>query len=251
MTDIETEGRARRNRAAGLAIRLLLAAAGALAPALGAIAAEPSAVLRELECGNCHRLEPRPAKEATLAEYAARKAPDLFYAGSKYRPEWLRAWLASPTPIRPAGLHPAERTRSTPEGDVLVDEPAPAHPAVPKARLDDVVAALEKLDWGRDRLAAAPKKAAIPRALAELNFVKFKGCGSCHRTSPSAPPASGPDVIDAYRRLRPEFLASYLADPQAWDPVAPMPGYGLAEADVAKLVEYLRLVAEEDHAKAR
>ncbi len=200
-------------------------------------------------CGGCHALAPPAAEARTLAAYASRKGPDLFYAGSKYRPEWLRAWLLRPTPIRPAGLHPAERTRATEGGDAIADavDTAP-HPAVPAAQVDAVVAGLQRLDWGKERLAAAPPvSASVPRTLAELNFVKFKGCGSCHRTAPGSAAVSGPDLGDAYVRLRPEFLASYIADPQAWDPVAPMPNYALPPPEVGKLVAYLRILSEDDH----
>jgi len=226
---------------------------GALLLALGVGASGPPVAragdvtaLQKLQCGDCHRLTPPAAGERTLERYAARKGPDLFYAGSKFRPEWLRAWLVRPTPIRPAGLHPAERTRTSATGDTLAGGDPPAHPPVPKGRVDAVVQALEGLDWGRDRLAGGPgARPAVPRALAELNFVKFKGCGSCHRTAKDVPPRSGPDLFDAFARLRPEFLTSYIADPQAWDPVAPMPGYALDAVEVAKLVEYLRLLSED------
>ncbi len=206
-------------------------------------------VLREQGCADCHQIEASAAAGRTLETYAARKGPDLFYAGSKYRVEWLRAWLAKPTPIRPAGLNPAERTRTEADGDHLVAAPVAAHPPVAAAKLDAVVQALERLDWGRELLASAPAtRVAVPSALAEMNFVKFKGCGSCHRTSPSAPPPSGPDLFAAYDRLRPEFIATVIATPQAWDPVAPMPGYGLDGSEVGKLVEFLRLVNEDGHA---
>lgn len=221
----------------------------ALSPrASAAAAAKDADVLQQLGCPACHATaEPAPGTR-TLAAYTARKGPDLFYAGSKYRPEFLRAWLVKPTPIRPAGLHPAERTKTEPAGDVLVDASPQAHPAVPPAQVDAVVSALQRLDWGKDRLPKEePAKAQVPRALAEMNFVKFKGCGSCHRTADASPPVSGPDLGGAYRRLRPEFLTSYVADPQAWDPVAPMPNYALPPAEVAKLVAYLRMLGEDDH----
>ena len=231
--------------------RLRLASIAALAAAIPNVATADGApaVLSEQGCGDCHRLEAPAPAERTLEAYASRKGPDLFYAGSKYRPEWLRAWLAKPTPIRPAGLLPAEHTRTEADGDHLGGAPPSAHPAVPPAKLDAVVKALAGLDWGGELLKAAPSaRVAVPRPLAEMNFVKFKGCGSCHRTSASAPPASGPDLGDAFDRLRPEFIASVIATPQAWDPVAPMPGYGLEAGEVGKLVEFLRLVNEDGHA---
>ena len=225
---------------------LLIAALVSWAPPA---AAKDADVLQQLGCTDCHAVAAPAPGARTLGAYASRKGPDLFYAGSKYRPEFLRAWLAKPTPIRPAGLHPAERTRTEASGDVLGDaERGAAHPAVPAARVDAVVTALQRLDWGKEQLPKEPPaKAQVPRALAEMNFVKFKGCGSCHRTGAASPPVSGPDLFDAYARLRPEFLASYVADPQAWDPVAPMPGYALPPAEVAKLVAYLRMLSEDDH----
>lgn len=231
----------------GLARRLLLIAA--LASWAPPAAAKDTDVLQQLGCTDCHAVA-APAPDArSLGAYASRKGPDLFYAGSKYRPEFLRAWLAKPTPIRPAGLHPAERTRTEANGDMLIDaERGAAHPVVPAAQVDAVVSALQHLEWGKEQLPKEPPaKAQVPRALAEMNFVKFKGCGSCHRTGAASPPVSGPDLFDAYARLRPEFLASYVADPQAWDPVAPMPGYALPPAEVAKLVAYLRMLSEDDH----
>jgi mono/diheme cytochrome c family protein len=212
----------------------------------------PEAELRRHGCGDCHRLDEPGPGERTLAAHEEREGPDLFYAGSKFRPEWLRDWLIEPTAIRPAGLHPARRTEASADGDVVTGEPF-VHPGVSAEQVDAVVTALVALDAGSDRLPSDPiKPVAVPRALAELNFVKFKGCGSCHRTDDEGPPLSGPDLQRAYARLRPEYLVSYIAHPEEWDPVAPMPGYGLAPNDVGKLVEYLRLLDEENQdAKTR
>ncbi|MEW6272512.1 MAG: c-type cytochrome [Thermodesulfobacteriota bacterium] len=233
------------------ALSPVLAAAALLSLAAGDAAAaggKGGDVLQPLGCAGCHLLTAPPDEQRTLAAYAKRKGPDLFYAGSKYRDEWLRDWLARPRPIRPAGLHPAERTTTGASGDAVGGAAEPdAHPAVPAAKVDAVASALLRLDWGKEKLPAKePEAARVPRPLAELNFVKFKGCGSCHRTSDDAAPLSGPDLDDAFVRLRPEFLASFIANPQAWDPVAPMPNYALPEAEVAKLVAYLRILSEEN-----
>ena len=206
----------------------------------------PAADLRDFGCGDCHQLEEPPPEARTLKSYRERKGPDLFYAGSKFRPEWLRAWLLHPSVIRPAGLNPATRTTTFDAGDAVGDRPF-AHPSVPADEIEAVVRALVALDAGRENLAGeAAKPVTVPRTLAELNFVKFKGCGSCHRTDDKAAPLSGPDLHRAYDRLRPEFLSSYIAHPENWDPVAPMPGYGLAPNEVGKLIGYLRILSEED-----
>ncbi|MEZ4281922.1 MAG: hypothetical protein R3F21_20150 [Myxococcota bacterium] len=202
-------------------------------------------VLDRAGCNACHLISaPRP-DEQTVERHATRKGPDLFYSGAKYRSDWLAAWLAEPRAIRPAGLHPGDHTKRTPAGDVLDSAPAP-HPRLASDQIDEVVKALAALDWGSEMLPKTnPELPAMPRMLAELNFSKFKGCGSCHRVTPDGPPLSGPDLFDAWARLRPEFLASFIAKPQAWDPVAPMPDYGLAPAEVGKLMEYLRLLSED------
>ena len=115
-----------------------------------------------------------------------------------------------------------------------------------QSKADAVLAALVALDWGSQRLPESlPVAPPVPRMLAEMNFVKFKGCASCHRVAPDFGGVSGPQLYGATERLRPEFLASYISDPQAWDPVAPMPGYDLPDIEVAKLIRYLQLLSEE------
>ncbi len=205
-----------------------------------------SSILDRSGCNACHQTSAPKPGERTVERYAKRKGPDLFYAGAKYRSVWLAAWLAEPHSIRPAGVNPGEHTEMSSDGDALASPPA-SHPRLAPDRIDEVVTALAALDWGSEMLPqTSPVLPAMPRMLAELNFTKFKGCGSCHRVSPDGPPLSGPDLFDAWTRLRPEFLASYVAKPQAWDPVAPMPDYGLAPAEVGKLMEYLRLLSEDE-----
>lgn len=241
MTSLDRDVRVGNRRVAGL-LGVLLAGTALLVP-LPAMA-DPG-ILDRSGCTACHRTAEPPSAERTVERHAERKGPDLFYAGSKYRSEWLAAWLADPRPIRPAGLDPAGQTRRSPDGDVLASTPA-AHPRAERDRIGELVEALEALDWGHELLpATSPAPPTMPRMLAELNFTKFKGCGSCHRVTPDGPPLSGPDLFDAWARLRPEFLASFIAKPQAWDPVAPMPDYGLAPAEVGKLMAYLRLLSED------
>ena len=41
-------------------------------------------------CVQCHRIEGKPAARRT------KQAPDLIWAGNKYRSEWLISWLQNP-----------------------------------------------------------------------------------------------------------------------------------------------------------
>src|SRR6185437_12236734 len=72
----------------------------ALAAAGGAYAEDGPFDLSK-NCGSCHALA-KPA-DASFERIWTRKAPDLWYAGDKFKQDWLVDWLQNPTPIRPAG----------------------------------------------------------------------------------------------------------------------------------------------------
>ncbi|MGH0034170.1 MAG: hypothetical protein ACQGVK_03995 [Myxococcota bacterium] len=235
--------RARSRRRPGISVWVVL-----IAGLLGPGAAPAADLLAEQGCTGCHATSAPADGERSLADWVGRKAPDLFYAGAKFRPEWLRRWLARPTRIRPAGMAPTQHTRTVDGQDELVADDLPEHPRVAEDDLDAVVEALVALRWGGDRLPESlPSAPPVPPMLARLNFVKFKGCGSCHMAPDDFGGFSGPQLYTVAHRLQPGFLWSYIADPQAWDPLAPMPGYGLRPVEVGKLVQYLNLLAEESN----
>ena len=208
-------------------------------------AVDAEEALAAAKCNSCHHLTPPMPEQRTVSNWYGRQGPDLFYAGSKYRPEWLRAWLQAPERIWPAGLNPARRTQTIDGADRLDASTLKSHPRVAAADVDALVKALMSRTWGNERLPAEVKLPPMPRPLAELNFIKFKGCGSCHRTSEQFGGITGPELYTAWQRLRPDYLWSYIANPQAWDPVAPMPGYELPPAEIGKLLAYLRLLSED------
>lgn len=84
-----------RRVAARLALLLALAAAST-AGAAAEVAAEVSERVAA-NCGGCHDL--RGPADDSLAARSQRKAPPLFYAGNKFREDWLVAWLQNPTRI--------------------------------------------------------------------------------------------------------------------------------------------------------
>ena len=67
---------------------LTLWGCAALLAAGASFAADP---LETGQCGTCHRLAPPATGERGLSDWMDRKGPDLFYAGTKYQAEWLRA----------------------------------------------------------------------------------------------------------------------------------------------------------------
>src|SRR3989304_8432751 len=52
------------------------------------------------KCASCHQIA-GPASEKTIKDQLAKKGPELWYSGSKFKSGFLEKWLASPQPIRP------------------------------------------------------------------------------------------------------------------------------------------------------
>lgn len=227
-------------------IATLLTAAvilGAFGLAGGAVHADG---LREIQasCASCHQIE-GPAKKGLEARIN-RKAPALFYAGNKFRKQWLVRWLQAPTRIRPAGDFPPKHVKSTPDGDVIDPQTFIEHPVL------DAKTARAVADWlmslrPHDDLIAAEDYAPGPinKRMGAMNFVKFKGCAACHKDTPKYGGLSGPELYTAWQRLQPEYIVSYIRDPLAWEPASLMPVKHLDTEQIHKLVDYLKLVGEE------
>jgi len=78
-----------------------------------------------------------------------------------------------------------------------------------------------------------------------MAFDKFLGCMACHEIEPGFGGASGPELYTAGLRLQPEFIASYIRSPQAWDPKIWMPNKRVSDSNIQKLVHYLAELAKE------
>jgi mono/diheme cytochrome c family protein len=218
-------------------------AAGALvllaAPA-GAVDAEG---ILAGKCAACHDLKgPAPT---TLKALWARKGPDLFYAGDKYREAWIAAWLQAPVRIRPAGMFYAEHIKATDQWDVVDESGLQAHISLPKDEAAAVAAALMQRK-AKAALVDGVKveEVNLSTVMGDLMFDKFKGCIACHRSGPDYGGASGPELYTAAKRLNPKYMWAYMQDPQAFDPKIWMPNMHLSPTDLNKLVRYLQTIAE-------
>jgi mono/diheme cytochrome c family protein len=210
----------------------------------GARAADEGSASLTQRCAGCHNLT-GPAPH-TLKELWARKGPDLFYAGNKYRAEWLRAWLQKPTRIRVAGEFYADHVRGGEKSDEVDASTLEPHIALSAADADAVTQALMRLK-PHDELIAAEKiePVSISKSMGEMAFDKFLGCMACHEIEPGYGGASGPELYTAGLRLQPEFIASYIRSPQAWDPKIWMPNKRVSDPNIQKLVHYLAELAKE------
>ncbi len=194
-------------------------------------------------CSGCHNLTgPAPA---TVAGVRARKGPDLFYAGNKFRAKWLTGWLVEPHRIRPAGAFYGAHIKATEAWDVVDESGLKAHPALDRNEAEAVTRALMTRRAHDDLIAAVEiKPARISLMMGDMMFEKFKGCIACHQSGLDYGGFSGPELYTAFDRLQPKFIYSYMHNPQAWDPKVWMPNPNLKALDLNKLVRYLELVAE-------
>jgi len=224
-------------------VRHLALASSLLALPLVASAADGMTILQK-DCVTCHNLkEPAPQ---TLQALWDRKGPDLFYAGNKYRREWLVEWLQKPKRIRPAGEFYEKHIKPGVKRDEVDATTLESHVALSKDDAVAVATELMKLKPHDDLIAKEKiEPGTISKQMGEMVFDKFQGCMACHLIEPDYGGLSGPEVYTAGIRLQPEYIASYIRSPQAWDPLIWMPNKHVSDGNIQKLVDYLELLSKE------
>lgn len=207
--------------------------------------ADGASAVRE-QCAGCHALERPDFETLGVSERLQRKAPPLYYAGNKYRAEWLEAWLQWPETIHPAGYFPQVAVKSTSQGDSLDDEALHKHLKLDAAKAKETTKYLMTLR-PHDGLIAGDgyTPGSISPRMGQMNFRKFKGCDGCHQDEKGEGGLSGPVLYNAWERLQPAFISSYVQNPEAWDPNSIMPVPQMNEDAVHKLVNYLKVIGGE------
>ena len=196
------------------------------------------------ECASCHKLSGPPV--STLKEAFAKKGPDLSYAGNKYRQEWLVSWLQKPQRIRPAGMYYGDHLKPGPKSDEIDPSKLADHVAISKENATAIAAELMKLKPHDDLIAKEKiEEGTVLKQMGEMNFDKFQGCMACHLIEPGYGGLSGPEVYTAALRLQPEFMASFIRNPQAWEPKTWMPNKQVSDSGIQKLVQYLMVLGKE------
>ncbi len=198
------------------------------------------------KCASCHNLTgPAPT---TVEEANKRKGPPLFYAGVKYRAEWLKAWLQNPKRLRPAGYHYVEHIKPGVgnKADTIDTSTLKPHIALSASEAEKATAALMKLKSHLGNLEAnKPDEGTISMMMGEMTFEKFAGCLACHEIEPQYGGATGPEMYTAAKRMQLNYIFSYTKDPQSWDPKTLMPNKLLGDPMVNNLTHYLKALAEE------
>ncbi len=179
-------------------------------------------------CASCH-LTKGPNTDKTFEDKLKHKGPDLWFAGSKFKKEWLAKWLQDPKPIRPMAYNSIDK--KNPGG----------HPKLSGKEAGDVTDYLMTLT-SKDVTAGVikPKK----DLMGKMVFEKKQGCYGCHlskRTGKVAGGLTGPSLADAGQRLQGDWIYAYLKNPQALIPVKRMPTYAgiLNDAEMKSVAAYV------------
>lgn len=208
------------------------------------VAADGAAMAAE-QCASCHAME-RPNFEAVgIAERFERKAPPLFFAGNKYREQWLVGFLQNPERLHPIGYFPGQAVESGAEGDLPLLDDDLSHPQLNAGDAEQIASYLMTLRPYDDLVAAdSYEPGSVARRMATMDFRRFKGCDACHQDEPDTGGFSGPTLHGAWNRLQPEYLSSFIKNATAWDPNTTMPVMEMNDAAVHRLVDYLKLIGE-------
>jgi len=190
--------------------------------------AEGKLLFEAKKCASCHQIE-GPAREKTIADQLAKKAPELWYAGSKFREGFLERWLADPRPIRPLKYNS------------LTEPNASGHPRLLPADAADAAQYLMSL---RSKASRPSGVAARVNPLGRIIFLKRQACYGCHTVLNRGNVAgglSGPTLIGASARLNPDWVYAFLSNPKVFKPVKDMPDYVgiLTDAELKALAAYV------------
>ncbi len=185
-------------------------------------------VFTENKCNACHQTE-GPAGEKTIEDVLRKKGPELWYAGSKFRPGFLERWLAEPQPIRPMEYYSLTVANKN------------DHPRLSAEDASSVATYLMTLTSGDVGGAGIVARKNIR---GKKVFAKEFSCYGCHRMRSRGKVIgglSGPSLAGARERLNPEWVYAYMVRPEVFKPVKDMPVYSglVSDKKMRNLAEYV------------
>lgn len=191
--------------------------------------AEGKSIFTSKNCGGCH-LTTGPNTDKTFADKLKHKGPDLWFAGSKFKMDWLEAWLQNPKPIRQLEYNSIEKKNP---GN---------HPKLSDKDAHQVAEYLNTLK-SKD-VAEKVIEDGKPNIQGKIAFEKKQGCYGCHPVKKAGKVVgglSGPSFVDAGKRLRGDWIYAYLKNPKALIPVKRMPTYNgiLNDNDMKAVAQHI------------
>ncbi len=219
------------NRIYNFLLMALLFSVVVAAPFMGTAQADVAGgqkIYEAKNCMSCH-LTKGPNQDKTFEDKLKRKGPDLWFAGSKFKKEWLAAWLQDPKPVRQLAYNSIEQKNPGGHAKLAAKEAADVTDYLMTLTSKDVTTGAIK-----------PKN----DLMGKMVFEKKQGCYGCHLSKRGAKVAgglTGPSLVDAGKRLQGDWVYAYLKNPQAIIPVKRMPTYAgvLTDGEMKSLAAYV------------
>lgn len=192
-------------------------------------AAKGKGIFESKKCGGeCHATQ-GPATEKTFADQLKKKGPELWYAGSKLKKEWMEKWLQNPEPIRPLEYNSIEKKNP---GN---------HPKLSKDDADAVTEYLMTLKSSDVETGVIQAKS---NPQGKLAFEKKQACQGCHQIEKTGKVIGGmvaPTLVKAGERLQGDWIYAYLKKPKVFKPVKRMPIYEgyLSDMDMKNIAAHV------------
>lgn len=187
------------------------------------------ALVKAKQCDTCHRFSKSETEKS---------GPDLFFAGDKFQKKWLENYLRKPETIRLAG--------HTRDPGFLKGQPqyTGPHPTLNPKEAQQMTEYLTSLKIMKDVLPFdLPALSKGKRVRVKILFERDYSCIACHQSYNLARQprggVSGPSLIDAGRRLRPEWVYQWLKNPGQFITRNRMPRYTLDEETLRKMTQYI------------
>jgi len=187
------------------------------------------ALVKAKQCNTCHRFS---------SDEAEKSAPDLFFAGDKFKKKWLENYLKQPETIRLAGhTNDPGFLKGTPQ----YTGPHPALNLKEARQMTDYLLSLKILKNIPPLNLPALSKG--ERVRVKILFERDYSCIACHQSYNLARQprggVSGPSLIDAGNRLRAEWVYQWLKNPGQFNTKGRMPLYSLDEEALRKITQYI------------
>ena len=186
-------------------------------------------LVKTKQCDTCHRFSKSDTEKP---------GPVLFFAGDKFQKKWLEDYLKNPEAIRLAGHM---RDPGFLKGQPQYTGPHPTLNPKEAAQMADHLMSLKILkDIPPLDLPALSKG---QRVRIKILFERDYSCIACHQSYNLARQprggVSGPSLIDAGNRLRPEWVYQWLKDPEQFVTRSRMPRYKFDEETLLKITQYI------------
>jgi len=175
-------------------------------------AAKGKGIFESKKCGGaCHDTQ-GPATEKTFEDQLKKKGPELWYAGNKFKKEWL-------IEKKNAGNHP-------------------------KLGKDEAGAVTDYLMTLTSKDVEAGVIQAKKNPQGKLAFEKKQACQACHQIEKTGKVIGGlvaPSLVKAGERLQGDWIYAYLKKPKVFKPVKRMPIYEgyLSDVDMKNIAAHV------------